>query len=477
MICDLSDHETLLQMSFVSKALHNVAAEYLWARFNCKGTTSLIPFLRSIIHKPELSRLVKHVKLELSADLTLDINPTRCPPIQVPESAVPWLVNSTPAINSLWDGLIRAGDPGAFIALVIALLPNLITIQINSWSMDELDLTCHNFHLACSPEHQAAQFAARSQNDSPRALSPPALSPWSPWAVGPDPFSPYQHLRRVYIISTDRIPFAPFTGRPTHKNDFLGLFYLPSLEHITVPMDTRSFELNWGHPSPPKAAHIKSLNLTMVPEGPLCGILDTTPSLEKLTWDWGPKYYDNLDNGLTHWIRLSQLHEGFLKVNHTLKHLKITGSLQQWAPLNGESESVPYIGDDGTYGIFKSLSNLKTLHVPIVFLLGFLSNDNRLLSLGSFLPSELEHLTISDDLIDLMNPERRGWCFDDIMRAIEVYLSQDASFTPKMRSMTLVVALSGKSRPPNAIPGLANPAGINFKVEFKRFPDRTIIID
>ncbi|KAJ5351599.1 hypothetical protein N7452_000573 [Penicillium brevicompactum] len=468
MICAASDYATLPRLSLVSRALHTIVEEYLWAEFKCEGTSSLIPFIRSIRGRPELSLLVKHVNIRLSGNAPSYENPARCPPIKVPESAVRMLVTATPAIDSQWASLIIAGDPGAFIALVISLLPNLITIRIHTRSMDDLDMLCHHFHLTCNSEHHAAQLAARSQEDSPQTLSPPVLSPWPTWAAGPDPFSAYQHLREVHIISNDRIPEVPFKGSPTHKGNFLGLFYLPSLEHITAPIDTGRWELDWEHPNPPKAVHIKSLDLTVVSEESLRPILDATPSLEKLVRDWGPKFYDNFDSGQRKILWLIQVREGLLKVSHTLKHLEITASSQRWAPHFEEPEKFAWIAHDGDYAIFKALNNLETLQVPFVFLLGFFGDRGRRLSLDGLLPSELEHLTINDCLINIFYPAYRGWHYEDFIEILRSYLSNWASITPRLRSLRLRFNFQDTSWVPQSILDLATDAGIDFQVEYRR---------
>ncbi|CAG8389498.1 unnamed protein product [Penicillium salamii] len=466
MICALSDMSTLASFSRVSKALHTIAAEYIWTSFDWDGSERVLRFLEKIVHKPELSHLVTHVNIHLKGEPEVDkvVNKNertirnKVTRLKVPESEIPCLISSTPALSRspLWSKEIKEGWPGAFVALVVALLPNLESIRVHTRAIEEIDCLCYFIYWASRP-HRMREIVA-----------PPGGTP--NWAIGKYPLPALPRLREVHIGSTDPALKKPRWEQVSHVQQLLSLFHLPSLEHLTAPMDIHDPVDGWGYSDPPKAENIKSLSLTMIREKYLGKLLTATPFLEKLEWDWCARPYEKPGSFIRladERINLQRLSENLGKLSGTLKHLKITGSIERLKTAEGRYEGRLFIKlvDNGTLGILKPLNKLQSLHVPLVFLLGiYRPHENDPLALARSLPTGVEHLTLTDETI---HPLDARWNRRGFFKLVQRYISNWKDFTPRLRSLKLEVTSEGAAEIPKALIKLTTGAPFDFKVEFK----------
>ncbi|CAG7915864.1 unnamed protein product [Penicillium olsonii] len=451
MICEVSDQSTLASLSRVSKALHTVVEDYLWINYEWDGSSRVVKCLQRIIEKPELASLVKHVNIHLPGELEYDevLESNIVEPLDVPKSAIPSLIASSPAVQDNWKNEIEASDPSAFLALVIALLPNLVSIRVHTRALQELDNLCELFDWVSRPEDKEARMSSVHG--------------------GHDPAFP--HLREVYITSTDRASVEPGWERTNHAMDLLPLFYLPSLEHITAPIHLQD-NFSWGRPTQPNAENIKSLDISMIREANLARVLAATPLLEKLDWNWcsrldmDPLYPVPIADKHINLQRLSVL---LGKLSETLTHLKITGSIRRLATEDGQFEGMfTKLVDDGNLGIFTPLTKLQTFHVPLSFVLGLHDpHKSDPLVLARNLPSNVEYLTISDEKPD---PDDAHWLPEEIILVVKAYLSCWKEWTPKLVSLKLEIGSKGADLVAEELADVVVSSGIQFQIEANPFP-------
>ena len=259
----------------------------------------------------------------------------------------------------------------------------------------------------------------------------------------------FSHLQDVNIIHS--IPkIHQVQNRRDNTREVLPYLYLPSLQNLSLTIDNEITLGNSYWPilkhTPPNPSNLQSLNLRQVREGRLGQILKhTNPSA--LKWQW--YYRSDLDDGkhMTNTIDLDQLSIDLSHIRQSLTNLTISATTSKGPTAesphstshpNNPDLSFPKLTIKGNpNSTFTSLASLKTLQIPLVFLLGFSgaiatdsiftmesqpppssqsynspisflkskfftksppSQKSEPRCLGSTLPPSLEHLTLTDDL-------------------------------------------------------------------------------
>ncbi|ETS84996.1 hypothetical protein PFICI_03021 [Pestalotiopsis fici W106-1] len=181
---------------------------------------------------------------------------------------------------------------------------------------------------------------------------------------------------------------------PSNQLDPLFWFYLPSIQSISVFIDNPT-TFSWPGAFPPTPSNLTTLELDILREGHLGRVLSVTKNLRRLAWTWS---FDPDTAGpfMTNTIDLTQIASDLSHVQHTLTCLEIKGanmprqSTYRHSPLHLKGSLEP----------LASFCKLEDLRVPFAFLTRCLAAE-KMHPIHHSLPSNLQHLEISSDLMTL----------------------------------------------------------------------------
>ena len=129
---------------------------------------------------------------------------------------------------------------------------------------------------------------------------------------------------------------------------------------------------------------------------------------------------------------MNQLAADVTLVGETLTYLRISASTDVI-----EITRLPDTQLKGSLNLFFGLTRLKTLEVPIPFLIGFSESDPNILGPEELLPTSLEWLHLTDDL-----SYHSDWNWmqdvDYFLSLISSWLLQGKQFTPYLRRIRFV---------------------------------------
>jgi hypothetical protein len=403
-------------VSLVAKGLRLIAEPFLYRKIDwlwafrypvrtphpCPMNLKVPPiraFLRTITKRPELAGLVKEVALRgdnISRNTRFYMGDH--PSLPVMGFDVSDMTAVVEAMNisyrDTWIRELHHGKMDAYVALLISLTPNLERLYLGENFLRDSQLVRAVIESTVFPSSQGLLPTTILHNLSEADL----------------------------MLSLD----CRYRMRSYNTTDALSLFYLPSIQHISVSIDNPS-SFAWPNPKPPIASTLQSLNLTMIRETNLGKILSATKNLKKLQWDWC--YMEELNDAwMTRVLDLSEILASLSRVKNTLTDLKIT------------SQAIIDSFDDGLEirGSFTGLSefdSLQKLEVPAIFLSASLVSG-AIVELKESLPRNLNALTLSDPLI--YSQEETDWAqgelFDNI---IWDWLRDWRAHTPHLRHFCL----------------------------------------
>ncbi|KAK7999071.1 hypothetical protein PG991_014746 [Apiospora marii] len=346
----------------VNKRLRAVAEPRLYSELSCTWSFTwpkappapypvntrvppLIPFLRTITRRPELAALVRTIDLRCGS---FNTHAAAChyeekpalPMLGVDVSGLVDLVGRFPVpYAACWTEELLRGETAAFVALLLALTPNLRHLRMDEEYVPDIWINAA-WNMACG-----------SWEDLGALLSQ--------------------------------------TGG---RMDFLTMFYLPAAKDILkLPAD----ESTPGSRSLTRQASpedILSLNLTMYTKNYAYRILSMMKNLQTLRWRWPrkSKFNDEYDE-MQVCFKLDDVVKCVTLVRETLTDLAITVAHVQMALGHHYDTAV-------TRGSMEELSGfpqLRSLEVPLIFLTRSFT-PHGLQPIGQSLPPSLESLTILD---------------------------------------------------------------------------------
>ncbi|KAJ5499859.1 hypothetical protein N7453_008910 [Penicillium expansum] len=426
----------LYALCLTHRDLRAVAEKFLYARVELTWTKSQTPpiaqFLQNIVQRPELASSVSVLILSGCSfdDYYYDYK-LSSPKLPLSEVALDGLVNcienTSVSFAREWIQELRAGTMDAFISLLLSQLRSLRFLQLSQ-----------NF----ARESRLMGMMLRS-----------ALCEKNVY------LSPFSHLQDVEALFPGVGLFVRKYTDARNTADVLPLFYLPFVERIRVLVDNPPTFI-WPGKTLPNPSKLVSLDLTMLREGHLGQVLSTTPNLRKLKWDW---YFrrDLQDEYVTDIIDLDQIAADLSHVRNSLTDLTITAgsSLSESAP------EYPELRFRGPFKAFSELHMLRTLEVPIAFLLGFSPSTPNMAHLEESLPRNLQWLTVTDGL-SFQQEWEWEWETTYLLEAIRPWLQEWKTFTPRLQGFCLSVSELGIWEPAmiQSLEDIGHQSGIQVQI-------------
>ncbi|KPM43773.1 hypothetical protein AK830_g2802 [Neonectria ditissima] len=413
---------TLYNLCLASTALRSVAEPFLYSSIQWTWTESQTPpilsLLRSILRRPELATFTQHFALKGAAyEYDLDQIRGESPKISPADDDLDAIIQCMQRIDvpyrDLWMEEICTGTMDAFVALLLSRLPRLRSLYLGENSTKESCLVGMMFASALCDKSSNSLPSYEYLKGVETAHLPPGVN---------------IRARTDFEDREDVLPFLLLPWVYSPSMDVLSLFYLPSVERITAVVDnTATFA--WPAKHPPSPLRLTALNLSVIREANLGQVLSTTAHLQKLEWNW---FYvaDLEDSFLTETIDLDQTAAAFSHVRNTLTDLTISarsGSRRarpDFLPLRVAGKSTA----------FSHLRVLKSLSVPLPFLLGFSPDGADTKLLRDVLPPNLEFLTITDDLY---LQDEWQWRDADFLQVLGLWLQDWRTSTPRLRGFRL----------------------------------------
>lgn len=338
-----------------------------------KVTPSIIIFLRAIARRPELANFVQEINLD-GDDLgrISHYSGSGRPMVPVSRLALGDIVALVERLDvpfsDQWVRELRWGSLDTYVALLLALTPNLKRLRLNeSFFRNSRFVGMYFRSVMCEePTQQEAS------SDRPHPLS---------------------NLTEVSARLT-------YTGKPrigsSNTSDILTVFYSRTIRHISASIDN-PITFSWPGEAPPAPTNLTSLELTVLREGHLGKLLSVTKNLRKLKWEWlltpqakRPGVKDIVD--------LAQIAADLSHVRHSLTDLAITADIDDSLG-NYDMELLEF---KGSFEALASFDALKSLEVPFPFLTASFT-DEVTYPIQRSLPSTLRTLQITDDLLQQLD--------------------------------------------------------------------------
>jgi hypothetical protein len=240
----------------------------------------------------------------------------------------------------------------------------------------------------------------------------------------------FRSLSEVHFPLSNDMRYRADSRHTASTSTCLSLFYLPSLEGLTVSIDNPQGPLRWPLARPPDASKLTWLDLGMLREGHLGKVLSATPNLRTLRWGWfhDPRLQDRF---VTSFVDLDKITSDLLPVRRTLTDLAIT------AAADGTGMEWPVIRVKGSMAGLVGFEALKSLELPLPFLVGSFSHGEAQPP-GPSLPRNLETVIVTDDLF-----MQHEWDWDpvDWWELFGPWLERAAwkPFAPRLRQLRFVL--------------------------------------
>lgn len=396
-------------LCLVNQRLREIAEPLLYARIELVWKEGrpppILPFIQRLQRRPSLANYVQYLTLHAPFETSLcrgvvirdpdGFRYNKLPPsIPVDSSELTSLVTTIQDINppfrDLWIQELENGVMDAFVILLLSLVPNLTHLRLTGIFARENRLLGMLLR---------ASLCQTSHCELPR----------------------FQYLREV-DFDPESDPYRDWKAKNTA--DVLPLFYLPSIQSISVEVDNPViFSWPTHKPSP---SNITVLDLEILREGLLGRILAVTENLKTLRWQW--LYESSLsDEFNNHVIDLDQITTDLSLVQDTLENLHLL------AEVHLEHHDYPDLEIKGSLRGLKKLKKIQKLEAPQLFLIGFSSDDN-LGGLEDLLPQNIRHLTINDDVGFL---EAHLWQDRDLFAMLQHWWENLTHCTPHFQSFEL----------------------------------------
>lgn len=378
---------------------------------NLEAPPPITQLLRTLLSKPQLAAYITSLHLDGKA-YTLHVTRFKLPKIHIPEDSLDKLIafirRSGVPYRDWWSRELHDGSVDALVALLLAQLSSLKYLHLGRAFMRQSALTGMVLRSAiCEP--------------------------------GSFKLGNFQHLQELSFIHRESRDEA-CDRKVKNTADILPFFYLPNLQHVSASIENPD---KWAWPAPhaPVPPKLKSLDLTNIREGYLGEILAVTKSLQTLRWKW---YHDSgvEDDFITQTVDLDQIATALSHVQGTLTDLAITADCQPAAAVG--DQFFPGLEAVGSLTALVKFDRIKTLHIPLAFLVGFAQDRTK--RLQDVIPRNVEFLTITDDLalqnIDNIEEQWPAWEWKDyaILGLLESWLREWTRWTPHLIHITLLLS-------------------------------------
>lgn len=387
--------------SDLSRPLLYSDVEILWKQRGHTRTASIHLFLRSLVERPELSEYVRGLHLKgvglRAQQCTLPFL-SEDEAAAVPVEALVDAVRETGVHEELrlgWEEGLREGTMDAFVALLLARLPNLASLYMDA------NYTLYTGITGCMLD---------------LALSHPATCN----------LPRFRNLRRVVAVDWGDRPRP--TGTP-NTDEVMPLFYLPSIQHLQVTVDNPKPYLCVAPPSSPITA-LESLHLNRLREANLEPLLSVLPGLKKLKYDWLFRY-DIDPHVSTELINLDQMASALDHARDSLTDLTVHA--QALSVLSADHPDDLPLSIVGSLDGLSNLRKLERLTLPWVFLAGAFSSKGAR-RLGAAIPSSTRSLTLT---ADLFGDEPCDWSSDAILSLVRDELTSRRACCHNLRRISL----------------------------------------
>ncbi|KAH6880833.1 hypothetical protein B0T10DRAFT_581538 [Thelonectria olida] len=355
--------------------------EWTWERIHTPPPIDLL--LRSLLRRPELSQHVRTLIIRGCLGFGNTTPPTTSTDALDMDKVIQFIQSTTVPFVPLWIDEALGGTVDSLFTALVSQLSNITHLGLGSNLTHQSMLFGMMLRSAlvrptyCSlPNFQKLQKVTYSRNLEPRRY--PAVRGYAGLAGSSSP-------------------------------DALSLFYLPAVQHISACI-TNPAVFSWPAYVPDPST-LTSLDISMLREPHLGGLLRVTKSLQKLRWQW---WQEPMWGGITPIINLEQLLDALSHVRETLTDLSLTGICSMndggnWPPLERRGSLRDMVG----------FHKLVQFRAPLAFF--------------HSLPSNVEDVTIGDDFVD---NENYDWGEGDIFDLIRLWLETGKESTPSLRKLS-----------------------------------------
>ncbi|KAH7006560.1 hypothetical protein EDB82DRAFT_438863 [Fusarium venenatum] len=397
----------LSSLSKINKSFRRAAEPILYSRIKLKWdksntqTPSIVPFLRTIMDRPELGGLVNHLFLQGDdSHGKPDYWNSRLPLISITglqTDQASHMIRQTKILEAhLWIQALLAGNMDAVVAILFTKLPNLKLVHFEeNWTIFNPYLGMVLRGALCEP----------SKHRLPN----------------------YKDLTEVNI-SAQSGQYRLMAYQNTQ--DVLPLFYLPKLHSLSIAVDSPE-KFEWPSSAPPVTS-VRYLNLYRLREIRLRPLLSALKNIETLKWDlW---YQQDLDKAVSKPIvQLDELASALCLMSSTLRDLTITGD--SCPAFSYGDYDPPPLYFEGSLDNMTNLHNLRRLEIPWVLLMGSFSPKSTSKRLRDGVPVGVEVLILNYDLC--VNYDQMDWEDDDFIAVIEGELEHRQLVSTSLRCITL----------------------------------------
>ncbi|CAG9998459.1 unnamed protein product [Clonostachys byssicola] len=412
----------LLSLSLVSKNLHGFVEPLLvadihleWKKQPDHKLPPVAALLRTLLERPYLGQHCLKLRLTGMGFKTHPRGTDEEPPalpvsvLPLPAAAEHIRVIEAPGADN-WLEELQAGAVDALVALLISMLPNLISLELGP------NFTLESACLGKFLRHATTCVGNRSR--------------WLP------KFPSLKHV--VFAGRTNEFRHCDFNNAA----DVLPFFYLPSLQTMSVSIDN-PVTWTWPHSDsamPLLTSSLTSLELFRLRETRLEHLLTPLKSLKKLHWHWF--YQEHLDShASTDIVALDVMAHALCQVHGTLMELTIEADTEA-NELYGEYED-PDVQTRGSLRGLAQLAQLKLLRIPWAFLIGLSPEEapGKITHLGASLPSGLEVLVLTGELLSVENFD---WHDGVIVGAMDLLLAEEQAslrLPPNLKRIILPLPL------------------------------------
>jgi hypothetical protein len=369
MILRECDFKAYLSLSLVTKAIHSIAIPYLYREIHwgCYpghltkwSSKNLQHLVRSLIENPRLAAHVRSLNLYIDYEYDFDYEEEYLESYPISQADFNIHAQSMVLLRSLefdddstgWSDALEAGNPDAWIALLLSQLGALRSLALNA------PLLHHSTYITTA-FNQLARIGH------------------------------FKHLRRV--VFGEILPGYEMAGLRIPNELVIPLFSLPSLDELELTL-TDPMVKTWELDSKKASKSLTKLRLyrSHITGDDVDGLLSLTPALREVYCGF---LRDEREADITDKIDYSLLHGALSRVSGTLEILAID---VRW-----NNKSCDAFGVDlGTLGQLPmppltEFRALKRLEIPGDLLLGKKPWTSR--SLVDTLPPNLQSLTLKDE--------------------------------------------------------------------------------
>ena len=361
----------------------------------------LIPqFLRTLVARPQLGTYTRSFRLTAGLYRRHKSKPI-IPEMIITELDlalwIPAIQRTGVPFRDIWIQELRNGTVDAFIALLLAQLPNLRYLCLKGGFPQQTAWIRMMFGSAvCETGHYKL----------PR----------------------FQHLRDVTFLAWEGDdPVRDKDGKNIPA--VLPFFYLPSLERMSASIENPE-PLTWPVAELPAPEKLEFLDLRIGCQEQLGEILSVNQNLKVLDWRLY-NYTDPRDASRTHILELDPILSALSHVRNTLTDLTVMVVYRPFRP------PIKFMGSLRGIVYF---DNIKKFKAPWAMLVGLAKDTTK--RVQDAIPRNVERVTITDDLATRLlslKPGGPGWEWDDLsmIELLEYWLKEWRECTPRLRWIVL----------------------------------------